>query len=131
MKSVEIDSASNLTTQVVAAIPCLNEEATVRKLYSYEEPTNAGIPTVGVTAEFLLGTANVTLKFRGSTPLGTSAGSGEAIHLVDSQIESAEYRELIDRHPSLFRETEPGVFAFGKDVSAQRVKDSAVFFDDN
>ncbi|MBU8869802.1 MAG: hypothetical protein KOO60_02895 [Gemmatimonadales bacterium] len=98
--------------------------ATVRKLYSYEEPTNAGIPTVGVTAEFLLDGANVALKFRGSTPLGTSAGSGEAIHLVDSQIESAEFRELIDRHSTLFREAEPGVFAFKKDVSPQRIKET-------
>ena len=97
------------------------QEATVRKLYSYEEPTNAGIPTVGVTAEFLLCAANVVLKFRGSTPLGTSAGSGEAIHLVDSQIESAEFHELINRHGSLFREVEPGVFAFRKNVSAQAV----------
>jgi enolase len=100
------------------------EEATVRKLYSYEEPTNAGIPTVGVTAEFLLGSANVVLKFRGATPLGTSAGSGEAIHLVDSQIESAEFRELIHRHFRLFLEVEPGVFVFRKDVSASQIKET-------
>lgn len=100
------------------------ERATVRKLYSYEEPTNAGIPTVGVTAEFLLEGPNVTLRFRGATPLGTSAGSGEAIHLVDSQIEGAEFREIIDRHKGLFRETEPGVYVFAKGVSAQRVRET-------
>jgi enolase len=101
-----------------------SETVTVRRLYSYEEPTNAGIPTVGVTAEFLLVAANVVLKFRGATPLGTSAGSGEAIHLVDSQIESAEFRELIKRHAGLFRQLEPGVFAFQKDISAQRIKET-------
>lgn len=100
------------------------QTATVRRLYSYEEPTNAGIPTVGVTAEFLLGQANVVLRFRGATPLGTSAGSGEAIHLVDSQIETAEFREIVQKHPGLFRETEPGVVVFAKDVSAQRVRES-------
>lgn len=101
-----------------------SETATVRKLYSYEEPTNAGIPTVGVTAEFLLEQANVTLKFRGATPLGTSAGSGEAIHLVDSQIEAAEFREIFNRHAALFSQQEPGVFSFKKDISSQRIKDT-------
>ncbi len=100
------------------------EKVIVRKLFSYEEPTNAGIPTVGVTAEFLLAGANVVLKFRGSTPLGTSAGSGEAIHLVDSQIEAAEFQELIKRHSRLFKEVEPGVFVFENDVSAQRIKET-------
>jgi enolase len=100
------------------------ETATVRRLYSYEEPTNAGIPTVGVTAEFLLEQANVALRFRGSTPLGTSAGSGEAIHLVDSQIEASEFREIFNRHAALFNQQEPGVFSFKKDIAAQRIKET-------
>ena len=62
------------------------------------------------------------LALRGATPLGTSAGSGEAIHLVDSTIERAEYREVIERHPALFRDVELGVHAFKKDVDETRVR---------
>jgi len=93
----------------------------VNSMYAYEEPTNAGVPTVGATVEFMLPQAGVALKFRGATPLGTSAGSGEAIHLVDTAIERAEYREVIDGHPSLFRETEPGVYAFLESVDDRQV----------
>ena len=66
------------------------EKAAVRKMRAYEEPTNAGIPTVGVTLEIAIPTTGILLKFKGSTPLGTSAGTGEAIHLVDNVVEQAE-----------------------------------------
>jgi len=98
--------------------------AVVHRIVAYEEPTNAGIPTVGATVELALPDAGVLLRFRGATPLGTSAGSGEAIHLVDSLIEAAEHREVISRHESLFRETEPGVFAFKKDVREARIREA-------
>jgi enolase len=88
------------------------ETAVVRKLRAYEEPTNAGIPTVGVTLELGIPTAGVVLKFKGATPLGTSAGTGEAIHLVDGVIEQAEHREVLGRFPSFFEQVEPGVFSF-------------------
>jgi enolase/phosphohistidine swiveling domain-containing protein len=97
------------------------QRAEIRKLRAYEEPTNAGIPTVGVTLELSIPTAGVQLKFKGATPLGTSAGTGEAIHLVDAVIERAEHRELISRFPALFREVEPGVFAFAKGVDEAKV----------
>ncbi|MDH3215766.1 MAG: PEP-utilizing enzyme [Candidatus Krumholzibacteria bacterium] len=99
------------------------QDALVRRVYAYEEPTNAGVPTVGATVELYLPQAGVLLKFRGSTPLGTSAGSGEAIHLIDSTIESAEHRELINRYAGFFRELEPGVYAFKNDVEEAKVKD--------
>ncbi len=95
----------------------------VRTIYAYEEPTNAGIPTVGAAVEFLLPEAGVSLKFRGATPLGTSAGTGESIHLVDAVFERAEYPEVIDRYPALFVEQEPGVYAFAKDVKESRIKE--------
>lgn len=95
----------------------------VRGIYAFEEPTNAGVPTVGATVELSLPDAGVTLKFHGATPLGTSAGTGEAIHLVDNVFERAEYREVIDRHADLFAEKEPGVFAFRKDVSESKIRD--------
>jgi enolase len=97
------------------------ETAEITKIRAYEEPTNAGIPTVGVTLELAVPSAGVLLKFKGATPLGTSAGTGEAIHLVDAVIEGAEHRELIARFPTLFREVEPGVFAFAKDVDEAKV----------
>ncbi len=97
------------------------EQAIVRKLRAYEESTNAGIPTVGVTLELGIPTSGVVLKFKGATPLGTSAGTGEAIHLVDNLVEQAEHRELIDRHPGLFEEVEPGVYSFTRAATEARV----------
>ncbi|MBW2523257.1 MAG: hypothetical protein JRI23_03740 [Deltaproteobacteria bacterium] len=96
--------------------------ALVRKLRAYEEPTNAGIPTVGATVEVEVPDAGVTLRFRGATPLGTSAGTGEAIHLVDSVIEGAEHREVLDRYRDLLREIEPGVYGFKKGIDEARIK---------
>jgi enolase len=97
------------------------ETAEITKIRAYEEPTNAGIPTVGVTLELAVPSVGVLLKFKGATPLGTSAGTGEAIHLVDAVIEGAEHRELIARFPALFREVETGVFVLTKEVDEARV----------
>ncbi len=97
------------------------ERAVVRKVRAYEEPTNAGIPTVGVTLEVAVPKAGVVLKFKGATPLGTSAGTGEAIHLVDATIEQSEHRETISRFPGFFEEVEPGVFAFSKETEEREV----------
>jgi enolase/phosphohistidine swiveling domain-containing protein len=97
------------------------EKAMVRKVRAYEEPTNAGIPTVGVTLELGIPTTGILLKFKGATPLGTSAGTGEAIHLVDAVIEQAEHREVITRYPRFFEEVEPGVFSFSKGTDEAKV----------
>jgi enolase len=98
------------------------EEALIRKFFSYEEATNAGIPTVGVEIEVLIPSVGVVLRFRGATPLGTSAGAGEAIHLVDSSIEYADHQQLIDRYPDLFQKIEEGVFEFNKKIGDAQVK---------
>jgi enolase len=98
------------------------EQAIIRKIRAYEEPTNAGIPTVGATVEVGLPAIGVSLAFKGATPLGTSAGSGEAIHLVDATVEYADWKELIDRYPALFRVVEPGVYAFQKDLDEAKVR---------
>ncbi len=95
----------------------------IRRIYAYEEPTNAGIPTVGTTVEFSLPDSGVILKFRGATPLGTSAGTGEAIHLVDGVFERAEYPEVLSRYPDLFIEHESGVFAFEENIKQSQIKD--------
>jgi hypothetical protein len=101
------------------------EKATIRKIRAYEEPTNAGIPTVGVTVEVGLPAIGVSLAFKGATPLGTSAGSGEAIHLVDGTLEYAEWKEVVDRFPAFFREVEPGVHAFHPSLDEARVRAEA------
>jgi enolase len=98
------------------------EQAIIRKIRAYEEPTNAGIPTVGATVEVGLPAIGVSLAFKGATPLGTSAGSGEAIHLVDATVEYAEWKELIDRFPALFRDVELGVYAFQKGIDEAKVR---------
>ena len=46
----------------------------ISDISAHEEPTNAGIPTVGVVVRLDNGT-----KFTAATPLGTSAGTDEAI----------------------------------------------------
>ena len=101
-----------------------NLKPVINKMYAYEEPTNAGIPTVGTAVEFSIPDAGVSLKFKGATPLGTSAGTGEAIHLIDAVFERAEYPEVIDRYPTLFIEfeQEPGVFGFKTSVDDSQIK---------
>ena len=94
---------------------------TITGITAYEEATNAGIPTVGVKV-----TAGIAgdprlekiLSFTGSTPLGTSAGTGEAIHLVDSMIFPSE---VTKKHPDLFKRTEDGTYRFAKDVTDERI----------
>jgi enolase len=100
------------------------EKAVVRAMRAYEEPTNAGIPTVGVTLEVTVPTSGVLLKFKGATPLGTSAGSGEAIHLVDSVVERAEHREVTTRFADFFSEVEPGVLSFANGIDEAKILSS-------
>ncbi|MFC1702349.1 hypothetical protein ACFL1J_06385, partial [Pseudomonadota bacterium] len=101
--------------------PELPELAMVERLRAREEPTNAGIPTVGVDVRLALQGASpesrVRLLFHGATPLGTSSGTGEAVHLVDSVFERAEYLEVVEGHRKLLNEVEPGVFAFDTSVT--------------
>jgi len=61
----------------------LDPNSVIIDISAHEEPTNAGIPTVGVTVMLDNG-----MKFSAATPLGTSAGTDEAIHLVDNIIEA-------------------------------------------
>jgi len=87
----------------------------IAEMTATEVATNAGIPTVGVTVRLENGVA-----FQGGTPLGTSAGTDEAIHLVDSVIEKCA---AVDKHGELF---EPGAlpktWRFKKGVSNDQVR---------
>ncbi len=73
----------------------LDPDLTIADIFAHEEPTNAGIPTVGVTVMLDNG-----MKFAAATPLGTSAGTDEAIHLVDSIIEASP---LTRKYPQYFK----------------------------
>ena len=106
--------------------PDLPEFATVDRLRAREEPTNAGIPTVGVDLQLSLPGASpasrVRLSFHGATPLGTSAGTGEAVHLVDGVFERAEYLEAVERHARWLHEVEPGVYAFNAKITRSEIE---------
>ena len=81
-----------------------------------EEATNAGIPTAAAT--LFLGRTG-TIRFKGSTPLGTSAGVDEAIHYVDSIIEPSDTTK---KYADLFKDAGDGTLRFKKDVDPQAVK---------
>lgn len=75
-----------------------------------EEATNTGIPSAAATV--FLGKTG-TLRFKGSTPLGASTGSDEAIHYIDSMIVPCE---VTRKHPSLFQKLDDGTLRFAKNV---------------
>jgi len=81
-----------------------------------EEATNAGIPSAAAT--LFLGKTGI-IRFKGSTPLGTSAGVDEAIHYVDSIIEPSETTK---KYADLFKDAGDGTLRFKKDVHLQAVK---------
>ncbi|MBN1361343.1 MAG: hypothetical protein JW993_12155 [Sedimentisphaerales bacterium] len=81
-----------------------------------EEATNAGIPSAAAT--LFLGRSGI-IRYKGSTPLGTSAGEDEAIHYVDSIIEKSETTK---KYSDLFKDAGDGTLRFKKDVNAQVVK---------
>lgn len=81
-----------------------------------EEATNAGIPSAAAT--LFLGKTGI-IRFKGSTPLGTSAGEDEAIHYVDSIIEPSETTK---KYADMFRDAGDGTFRFKKDVKADDIR---------
>lgn len=92
----------------------LDPDVTIADVSAHEEPTNAGIPTVGVVLMLDNG-----MKFSAATPLGTSAGTDEAIHLVDSIVEAGP---LTRKYPHLFTENDKDkTFRFAKDVKASMI----------
>ena len=91
-------------------VDCLS----ITGVVAYEEATNAGIPSVGVEVSVGIAgdrTFERLLRFTGATPLGTSAGTGEAIHLVDSIIPRGP---VVARHPDCFEAQPDGSYRFTK-----------------
>ncbi|KPK73267.1 hypothetical protein AMJ87_02210 [candidate division WOR_3 bacterium SM23_60] len=122
MKDMKKTISAQLSDKDDSHVKDTMDDLVITDIIAYEEPTNAGIPTVGV--EVYAGVAGSKkyrkiLKFTGSTPLGTSAGTGEAIHLVDSIIERSE---VVDCHRDLFAEQPDKTFAFRKEVTAEHVR---------
>jgi enolase len=90
----------------------LDPDLVIVDISAHEEPTNAGIPTVGVVIRLDNG-----MKFVAATPLGTSAGEDEAIHLIDTVVEACP---LTRKHPRLFvAHDSEHTFRFGKHVTAE------------
>ncbi len=103
------------------AVHKMLDELVITDLIAYEEPTNAGIPTVGVEVHVGTkedGTYRKLFSFTGATPLGTSAGVGEAIHLIDSTLEMSPE---IEQYAAMFEEQADQTYKFRKGVTEQTV----------
>jgi len=99
------------------------DKLVITEIIAYEEPTNAGIPTVGVEVYVgLKGSKRYRklLRFTGATPLGTSAGVDEAIHLVDSIIEDSP---LVARYKEMFVEQSDRTYRFKKEITEEDIKE--------
>jgi hypothetical protein len=81
-----------------------------------EEATNAGIPSAAAT--LFLGKTGI-IRFKGSTPLGQSAGVDEAVHYIDSIIRP---NELTRKYPEMFKDAGDGTLRFKKDVTFAQVQ---------
>jgi enolase len=81
-----------------------------------EEATNAGIPSAAAT--LFLGRTGI-VRFKGSTPLGTSAGVDEAIHYVDSIIVPSDTTK---KYKELFTDAGDGTLRFRKGLEFGEVK---------
>jgi len=114
MKELEKRVKSGMQMKPDSIVEEFLDDLVITDIVAYEEPTNAGIPTVGV--DIFIGRKNndryrKIFKFTGSTPLGTSAGTGEAIHLIDSTIEKCP---TVEKYPDLFTAQADKTFRFKK-----------------
>ena len=92
----------------------LDPDLVISDISAHEEPTNAGVPTVGVVLMLDNG-----MKFSAATPLGVSAGTDEAIHLVDSIIEESP---LTRKYPQYFVYKEKDkTYRFAPDIKAETI----------
>ena len=84
-------------------VKTLTDNLSITEIVTREVSTNTGIPTVGVEVKVGIEGSKRCSKlftFGGATPLGTSAGTDEAIHLIDSIIPANS--PVAKRHPDLF-----------------------------
>ena len=97
------------------------DELTITEIVAREASTNTGIPTVGVEVKAGVQGSHLyekLLVFEGATPLGTSAGTGEAIHLIDSIIEKSP---TVDKYPELFDALPDKTYLFKDEIKENDV----------
>ena len=112
--SKDIELAPGAAEQDIASL--LIRMLAIEAVSGTEEATNAGIPSAAAT--LFLGKTGV-IRFKGSTPLGTSAGVDEAIHYVDSIIRRSQ---LTQKYPDLFKDAGDGTYRFNSGVEFAAVK---------
>jgi len=118
------DETTRIAGELESSMVGILNQLEITDITSYEEATNAGIPTVGVSMSVgIKGSKkfNKLITFTGSTPLGTSAGTDEAIHLVDSIIEKSP---ITDKYPDLFVLQEDKTYRFTKSVNDQVINEN-------
>ena len=117
----DMAKTKGLKGEMPESIRSFEDKLIITDIIAYEEATNAGIPTVGV--EVYVGVKESprfrkVFKFTGSTPLGTSAGTGEAIHLIDSTIERSV---VVEEHLDLFDPQPDKTYRFKKVISEKDI----------
>ena len=98
------------------------EELTITEIVAREASTNTGIPTVGIEVKAgIPGSKDYgkLLVCEGATPLGTSAGTDEAIHLIDSIIEKSP---TVEKYSDLFVKQPDKTFVFQEDVKQETIE---------
>ncbi|MDY7009657.1 MAG: hypothetical protein SVV80_02760 [Planctomycetota bacterium] len=114
IKYARITELMGMLVKGVKVTRPLESDLKIAAVMAREEATNAGIPTVGVSVRLENG-----VTFTGATPLGTSAGSDEASHLIDSIVEKCS---ATDKYSNLFTSLDDGkTFAFKKEVNNDAV----------
>jgi enolase len=104
----DVSLAQNMSGADITSL--LIKMLAIESVSGTEEATNAGIPSAAAT--LFLGRSGI-IRFKGSTPLGQSAGIDEAVHYIDSIIRPGE---LTKKYPELFKDAGDGTYRFKKDV---------------
>jgi len=110
----DVELAAGATAQDLTTL--LLRMLAIEAMDGNEEATNAGIPSAAATV--FLGRTGI-IRYKGSTPLGTSAGADEAIHYIDSIIVPGEATK---KHADLFKDAGDGTLRFKKGIDANAVK---------
>jgi len=104
----DVSLAQNMSGADITSL--LMKMLAIEAVSGTEEATNAGIPSAAAT--LFLGRTGI-IRFKGSTPLGQSAGIDEAVHYVDSIIRPGE---LTKKYPEMFKDAGDGTYRFKKDA---------------
>ncbi len=102
-RKLAIGEESKVNADSEALVKKLMDNLSITEIVTREVSTNTGIPTVGVEVKVGIAGSKQCSKlftFGGATPLGTSAGTDEAIHLIDSIIPASS--PVSKKYPELF-----------------------------